>query len=57
MSASDVLQLGFLNDFFLVSITYTAKERDESAILDFGRADIQNLEEIKVLSWFWRKTG
>jgi hypothetical protein len=53
----DVLQLAFLNDFFLLSMGYGQKSTSESAIVDFERTDIQNLEEIGVLSRFWRKTG
>jgi hypothetical protein len=53
----DVLQLSFLNDFFLVSIGYVQNNASKSTIVDFGRTDIQNLEETGLLPGFWGKTG
>lgn len=53
----NVLQLAFLNYFFLLSMGYGERGASESAIVDFERRDIQILEEIGILSRFWRKTG
>jgi hypothetical protein len=50
MSSQDVLQLAFLNKFFLISIGYKQNIASESAIVDFNHTDIQNLEEIKVFT-------
>ena len=57
MSSTDVLQLAFLNKFFLISIGYEPNYGRESAIVDFKLLDIQNLEEIEVLPGFRGKTG
>jgi hypothetical protein len=51
------LQLAFLNDFFLLSVGYKQKIATESAIVDFQRMNIQNLEGIGILSAFRRKAG
>ena len=53
----DVLQLAFLNYFFLLSIGYRQNDGSKSTIVDFGRTDIQNLEETRILPGFWGKTG
>jgi hypothetical protein len=55
MLCLDVLQLAFLNDLLLLSISYKQKGTLESTIVDFKRTDIQNLEEIGILSWLRRK--
>ena len=56
MSSTDVLQLAFLNNFFLYQWV-TSKNMAESAIVDFKPLNIQNLEEIEILPGFGRKTG
>jgi hypothetical protein len=50
------LQLAFLNDLPLLSVSYKQKGMLESAIVDFRGMNIQNLEEKVVLSWLGRKT-
>ena len=57
MSFTDVLQLAFLNKFFLISIGYGQNHGRESAIVDFNPLNIQNLEEIGILPGFRGKTG
>ena len=52
----DVLQLAFLIDLLLFSMSYGPKGTIESTIVDFRRMDIQNLEEIRLLPWLGRKT-
>lgn len=37
-------------------MSYEQKGMLESAIVDFRRMNIQNLEEIEILSWLGRKT-
>jgi hypothetical protein len=44
MLCLDVLQLAFLIDLLLLSISYKQKDTLESTIVDFKRTDIQNLE-------------
>jgi hypothetical protein len=46
----DVLQVAFLNYFPLLSMGYKQKGMLESAIVDFRRMNIQNLEETMALS-------
>src|SRR6476661_6375261 len=56
MLSLDVLQLAFLNDSVLFSMSYGEKGTIESTIVDFRRMDIQNLEEIRLLPWLRRET-
>jgi hypothetical protein len=46
----DILQVAFLNYLPLISMGYRQKGMLESAIVDFRRMIIQNLEEIMALS-------
>ncbi len=47
-----VLQLWFLTVLYLLSMVYGKNTQAESAIVDFRRLDIQNLEENKILPRF-----
>jgi hypothetical protein len=57
MSSTDVLQLAFLIDRSLLSMSYRRNTQGKSGIVDFRYKDIQNLEEIEVLPGFRGKTG
>ena len=52
-----VLQLSFLKVHRLLSMACVGIMQAKSAIVDFERMNIQNLEEMKVLLRFGRKTG